>query len=71
MRKTFLILALVLILTPAPAFADPITILIGPQTVSFGGDVGEYYDIPPGLGVGLLVGLELPFPLDFRIGSSL
>ena len=68
MRRIFLILALVLTLVPAPAFADAVTILVGPQTVSFGADLGEYYDIPPGLGVGMLVGLKLPLPLDFRFG---
>lgn len=68
MRRAFLILALVLTMVPAPAFADAITILVGPQTVSFGGDLAEYYDISPGLGGEFLVGLRLPFPIDFRIG---
>ena len=68
MRRAFLILALVLTLAPAPIFADPITILVGPQTVSFGADVGEFYDIDPGLGGEILVGLKLPFPIDFRVG---
>jgi hypothetical protein len=68
MRRIVLILALVLALAPAPAFADFITVLVGPQTVGFGSDVGDYYDVPSGIGIGFLVGLELPFPLDLRFG---
>jgi hypothetical protein len=68
MKKTFLILALVLILVPATVFAGDVSVLIGPQTVSFGADMGEYYDIPTGTGYTLLVGLDLGMPLDVRVG---
>lgn len=68
MRKTFLILALVLILIPATASAEFLSVLVGAQTVSFGADLGEYYDIPAGAGGALLVGLDLGIPLDFRVG---
>jgi len=68
MKRIFLILALVLTLVPAPAFADGVTILVGAQTVSFGADLGEYYDIPVGVGYTVLVGLDLGIPIDIRAG---
>ena len=68
MRKAFLVLAVVLTLIPVTAAADGFTVLVGAQTVSFGADLGEYYDIPPGPGIALLVGLDIGFPVDFRAG---
>lgn len=68
MRRIFLILALVLIMVPATALAGGISVLVGAQTVSFGGDLGEYYDIPPGPGIAVLVGLDLGVHVDIRAG---
>ena len=68
MKKFFLILALVLALAPTAVFADGISLMVGPQSVSFGADLGEYYDIPPGAGFTLLVGLDMGIPLDIRLG---
>jgi hypothetical protein len=68
MKKVFLILALVLTLVPVTALAGGVTVLVGAQSVSFGADIGEYYDVPPGPGGAVLVGLDLGIPLDFRAG---
>lgn len=66
MRKIFLVLALVLVLIPATASADFVKVLVGAQSVSFGADIGEYYNVPPGPGGAVLVGLDLGIPVDFR-----
>lgn len=68
MRRIFLVLALVLVLIPATASAEFMSVLVGFQSVSFGADLGEYYDIPAGPGGAVLVSLDLGFPLDFRAG---
>ncbi len=68
MKKIFLILALVLALAPATVLAEGVSVLAGFNSVSFGGDLGEYYDIPPGAGFTLLVGLDLGIPIDIRVG---
>ena len=69
MKKALFFLALILILVPAAVHASGPTVLLGVQSVSFGGDLGEYYDIPPGLGVGLIVGFDAAIPIDLRIGQ--
>ena len=69
MKKLFLILVLVLALAPATALADGVTVMVGAQSVSFGGDLGKYYDIPPGVGFTLLVGLDVGIPVDIRVGT--
>jgi len=69
MRRIFLILALVLTLAPASVHADGTTVMVGAQTVSFGADVGEYQDVPPGPGIAVLVGFDLGIPIDFRAGQ--
>lgn len=69
MRKIFLIIALILVLIPAYALADGVTFLIGFQSVSFGGDIGEYYDVPPGPGLAAMVNFDLGIPLDIRVGQ--
>jgi len=68
MRRIFLILTLVLTLAPATALAGGTSVLVGAQSVSFGADLGEYYDIPSGAGVTALVGLDVGFPIDIRVG---
>jgi hypothetical protein len=68
MKRIFLILALVLALVPATVHAEGTTVMIGAQSVSFGADVGEHFDVPPGPGIALLVGLDVGFPLDLRAG---
>jgi hypothetical protein len=68
MRRIFLVLAVVLTLIPVTAAAGGVTVLVGSQSVSFGADLGEYYDIPPGPGATVLVGLDIGFPVDFRVG---
>jgi hypothetical protein len=69
MKKTGYLLALILILVPVTAYASGPSVLLGVQSVSFGGDLGEYYDIPPGLGVGVIVGFDTSIPIDIRIGQ--
>jgi hypothetical protein len=68
MKKLFLILALVLALAPATVLADGVSVMVGAQSVSFGGDLGKYYDIPAGAGITLLVGLDMGIPVDIRVG---
>ncbi|MCJ7501140.1 hypothetical protein MUP29_12895 [bacterium] len=68
MKKIVLILALVLALAPATVLADGVSVLAGFQSVSFGADLGENYDIPPGAGFTLLVGLNMGIPVDIRVG---
>ena len=68
MKKIFLILALVLALAPATVLAGGVSVMAGMQSVSFGADLGEYYDIPPGAGFTLLVGLDMGIPVDIRVG---
>ena len=68
MKKIFIVLALVLALAPATVLADGVSVMVGAQSVSFGADLGEYYDIPPGAGFTLLVGLDVGIPLDIRLG---
>ncbi len=68
MRRIFLILVLVLALVPAAVHAEGTTVMIGAQSVSFGSDVGEFFDVPPGPGIALLVGLDVGVPIDLRAG---
>ncbi len=68
MRKLFLIVILVLTLAPATVLAGGVSVLVGAQSVSFGADLGEYYDIPPGPGMAVLVGLDLGIQVDIRAG---
>jgi hypothetical protein len=70
MRRTVLLLALVLILVSGTAYAGP-SIAVGVQTVSFGADLGEYYDIPtgPGININLMFPEVLGFALDFNAGQ--
>jgi hypothetical protein len=68
MNKLFLILVLVLALVPATVVADGVTVMFGAQSVSFGADLGNYYDIPPGAGITLLVGMHVGIPVDLRVG---
>ena len=68
MRRIFLILALVLALVPATVHAEGTTVMIGAQSVSFGGDVGEFFDVPPGPGIAFLVSLDVGIPIDLRAG---
>jgi hypothetical protein len=58
----------VLALAPATVLAEGVTVMAGMQSVSFGADLGEYYDIPPGAGFTLLVGLDMGIPVDIRVG---
>ena len=70
MKKIILILALVLALAPATVLAEGVSVMAGMQSVSFGADLGEYYDIPPGAGFTLLVGLDMGMQVDIRVGRS-
>lgn len=70
MKKIVLILALVLALAPATVLADGVSVLAGFQAVSFGADLDKYYDIPPGVGFTLLVGLDMGIPVDIRVGRK-
>ena len=68
MKKIILILALVLALAPATVLAEGVSVMAGMQSVSFGADLGEYYDISPGAGFTLLVGLDMGIQVDIRVG---
>jgi len=74
MRRIFLILILVLTLAPATAMADGLSVMVGAESVSFGADLGEYYDLPTGLGVVAIVSIPkllLGTPLDISIGQRI
>jgi len=68
MKKIFFFLALILALVPVTIHAEGFSVLIGAQTVSFGADLGKYYDIPPGPGPALLIGFDVGVPIDLRFG---
>ena len=68
MKKTFLILVLAFALVPSAVFAGDVAVLVGGQSVSFGADLGKYYDIDPGIGISLMVALDLGMPVDVRVG---
>jgi len=55
-------------MAPVTAYGNGITVLVGAQSVSFGADLGRYYDIPSGPGISVLVGLDLGVPIDIRAG---
>ena len=72
MRRIFLILILVLTLAPATALADGISVMVGAESVSFGADLGEYYDLPTGPAVVAIVSIPYLFfgtPLDVGVGQ--
>ncbi len=74
MRRIFLILTLVLSLAPATALADGLSVMVGAESVSFGADLGEYYDIPIGPGVVAIVSIPYLFfgaPLDITVGQMI
>ena len=66
MRRIFLILTLVLTLVPATVLAGGVSVLVGAQSVNFRADVEEYYDISPGVGPAVLIGLDLGVLVDLR-----
>jgi hypothetical protein len=70
MRRTLILLAFALILVSGTAYAGP-SVAVGVQTVSFGGDLGTYYDIPvgPGININLMFPEMLGFALDFNAGQ--
>jgi hypothetical protein len=70
MRRTLILLAFALILVSGTAYAGP-SVAVGWQTVSFGGDLGTYYDIPvgPGINVNLMFSEFLGFALEFNAGQ--
>jgi hypothetical protein len=71
MRKIAILALIVLSFTAAQVQAEGVSILAGFQTVSFGGDLGEYYDLPSGPGpvLNLSVMTTLGVPVDFTIGQ--
>jgi hypothetical protein len=71
MRKIVVLALLVLSLTAAQVQAEGFSILAGFQTVSFGGDLGKYWDLPSGPGPVLNLSLMSGWgvPLDFTIGQ--
>ena len=69
MRRAILVLVLVMALAPATALAGGLSVLAGFQSVSFGADLGEYYDLPAGLAPAIIVGLDLGFPIDINLGQ--
>lgn len=68
MRKISLTLVLLLFLVPAVGHAEGNTLMLGVQSVSFGADLGNYYDISPGVGVTLLYAFDAGIPFDLRYG---
>ena len=70
MRRTLILLALALVLVSGTAYAGP-SIAVGVQTVSFGGDLGKYYEVPagPGININLMFPEFLGFALDFNAGQ--
>jgi hypothetical protein len=71
MRRIFIITSLVLIFTGTPVHGESVSVLAGFQTVSFGGDVGKFWDIPSG--PGLVLNIAFPsfigVPFDLNIGQ--
>ncbi|MDF1537223.1 MAG: outer membrane beta-barrel protein [bacterium] len=70
MRRFMVLLAIVLVLVSVTAHAGP-SISAGVQTVSFGGDLGKWYDIPsgPGININLMFPEILGVALDFNAGQ--
>lgn len=63
--------SVILSFTAVQAHAEGISLLAGFQTISFGGDLGKYYELPSGLGPVLNIGLPavLGVPVDITIGQ--
>jgi len=70
MRVFPVLMILLLVMAPVGAGAEGLSLYLGLQTVSFGSDLGEYYDIPAGAGPTLTVGIPsiLGVPFDINLG---
>ena len=71
MRATIFIVALLLVFPVVQAHGEGLSVHAGLQTVSFGADLGKYYDIPSGPGVTILIGLPSFLGVPFDIGVGL
>lgn len=71
MRKIAILVSLVLSLFAVQVHAEGLSLLAGFQTVSFGGDLSKYYDIPSGPGIVLNLGLPsvVGMPIDITVGQ--
>jgi len=71
MRKIVILVSLILSFSAAQVSAEGISLLAGIQTVSFGGDLGKYYDLPSGVGMVLNIGVPsfLGLPVDLSVGQ--
>ncbi|MBN2720210.1 MAG: outer membrane beta-barrel protein [Proteobacteria bacterium] len=65
-----LLMVLLLILVPTGAAGEGWSLYLGLQTVSFGSDLGDYYDIPAGAGPALTIGIPplMGLLFDFNFG---
>jgi hypothetical protein len=71
MGKTVILAVIILAFAVVPVHAEGISVLAGFQTVSFGGDLGKYFDLPAGPGLVLNVGLPaiMGVPFDVTVGQ--
>ncbi len=70
MRGFPVVIILLLVLAPSGVCAEGLNLYLGLQTVSFGSDLGDYYDIPAGAGPAITVGIPsiLGVPFDINLG---
>jgi len=71
MRAFQVLIILLLVMAPVGACAEGLSLYLGLQTVSFGSDLEEYYDIPAGAGPALTIGIPsiLGVPFDINLGK--
>jgi len=70
MRTTVFLLAFLFLFPVVHAHGEGVAVHAGLQTVSFGADLGKYYDFPAGPGVAVILGLPsfLGVPFDICAG---
>jgi hypothetical protein len=71
MRAIAFLAAFILVFPVFQAHGEGVSVHAGLQTVSFGADVGDYYNLPSGPGLALLVGFPSSLtgvPIDINLG---
>ncbi len=70
MRTTVFLVIFLLVFPAVQAHGEGVSVHAGFQTVSFGADLGDYYDLPSGPGLALTVGIPslLGTPFDISLG---
>jgi hypothetical protein len=71
MRATVVLMTLLFLFPVACVQAEGVTVHAGLQTVSFGADLGKYYDFPAGPGATIVVGFPSIMGIPFDVGTGL